>query len=472
MQIRTPSHPVSIRALLGPCLLAALVTLFPIASVSSVKAETESLREARTLQDAFVRIADSVTPAVVFIRTEGTAQHPIVTRPPGAPVPPFGDVPRRGFGSGIIFDPRGYILTNHHVVDGSERVFVTLSDEREFPAEVVGSDQRTDLAVVRIRSGQELPAVRLGDSDRLRIGQWAVAIGHPYGLQRSVTVGVVSGLGRSRMGITHYENFIQTDASIHPGNSGGPLVNLEGEVIGVNTAIVSRARGGIGFAIPINMARGIARKLMKEGRVVRGFLGVMIQELSREMAPKFGLQKPEGALISDVMEGGAAAEAGLRRGDIVLALDGEPVRGVPELQRLAAAASPGSRVVLSIQRRGARFTLPLVIGALQEPSATPKTKSSKAKTSYGLTVGELTPQMTKVVAERGARGGVQVTAVSRGGRAAMDGLRVGDIIAEVEHRPVSDEAAFQRAIRAAPKNVLVLIYRAGRSRYRVLHNPR
>ncbi|MFQ5912581.1 MAG: trypsin-like peptidase domain-containing protein [Nitrospinota bacterium] len=463
------------RVLRGSCLTAsalAVLTLFLYTGVPNSRAESGEIQQARSLQEVFVRIAESVTPSVVLIRTEGTIQHPLINQPPGAPSPPSEEIPRRGYGSGIIFDPRGYILTNHHVIEGSERVLVTLADEREFTGELVGSDPRTDLAVVRIRSDRPLRAARLGASQRLRIGQWAIAIGHPYGLERSVTVGVVSGTGRRGIGITHYENFIQTDASIHPGNSGGPLVNLDGEVIGVNTAIVSRTRGGIAFAIPIDMAAEIARKLMRDGRVVRGFLGVMIQGVSREMAPKFGLEKAGGALIADVLEGGASAKAGLRRGDIVLEFNGNRVRDVSDLQRLAAAAPPGSVVRMGIQRRGARIILPLVMEALREEAALPKPKSSTHKPSYGLTVGELTASLSKALADRDLGGGVQVKTISPNSRAALDGLLVGDVIREVEHRPVSGEASFQKAIESAPQNVLVFIYRAGRSVFRILHDPR
>ncbi|MBI2881179.1 MAG: Do family serine endopeptidase [Candidatus Tectomicrobia bacterium] len=459
----------------SPSLLraAALLTLLLLASAACARAESKPLEELRPLQDVFVRVAESVMPAVVYIRTEGTLRHPLVTRRPGEPAPPLDDIPRRGFGSGVIFDPRGYILTNHHVIDGSERIYVTLADGREMTGELVGADKRSDLAVIRIRADRPLSAVQFGDSDRLRVGQWAIAIGHPYGLERSVTVGVISGVGRNGMGITHYEDFIQTDASIHPGNSGGPLLNAAGEVIGLNTAIVSRTGGGIGFAIPVNMARQIAQTLIRDGKVVRGFLGVMIQEVSPEMAPKFSLERPEGALIADVVEGGASDKAGVRRGDVVLEFGGRPVRDVPALQRLAAAAPPGSRVVLTVQRDGRRVPVPVVMEGLRESDEEPsRPKPKPQKPSYGLTVGRLTLEMTRVVARRGVTGGIQVTAVAAGSQAAFDGLRVGDVIAEVEHRPVADEESFGKTLAARPDAVLVLLYRAGQSMYRILHPSR
>jgi serine protease Do len=458
--------------LLSGLTATAIAFLVLVYVVPFARAQSTGIQRARTLQGTFVRIAESVTPSVAYIRTEGTMQHPLVSRRPDSPAPPLEDIPRRGFGSGIIFDPRGYILTNYHVIEGSTRILVTLPDQREFVGELVGSDQRTDIAVVRIRAGARLKSVPFGDSDRLRVGQWVMAIGHPYGLERSVTVGVVSGTGRTGIGVAHYENFIQTDTAIHPGNSGGPLINLDGEVIGINTAIVSRANGGIGFAIPTNMARRIAEKLMKEGRVVRGFLGVVIQEVTREMAPKFGLVKPRGVLVADLFEGGASEKAGLRRGDVVLEFGGKRIRDVPELQRLAAATLPGSRVNLKVRRGGKNFSASLIMEALPSQAKVAPPNPSKETSPYGLELGDLTANMKKLLANRGVRGGVQVTGVLANSRAVVDGIQVGDVIAEIEHRPITDKASFHKVLKRAPKDVLALIYRTGQSLYRILHNPR
>ncbi|MDP6483047.1 MAG: trypsin-like peptidase domain-containing protein [Nitrospinota bacterium] len=450
------------------------IALFPLAAgVSPAGGQGPGFRQARTLEETFIRIAESVTPGVVFIRTVGTRKAFAARgRKKEGPAPPRGGlIPRRSFGSGFIFDAEGHILTNHHVLEGVKRITVVLSDGSEHPAELVGTDKRTDLAVIRILTEDRPASVRLGDSDRLRTGQWAIAIGHPYGLRRTVTVGVVSGIGRTGMGIAHYENFIQTDASIHPGNSGGPLVNLKGEVIGVNTAIIPRSNGGIAFSIPINMAKWVARSLIQKGVVERGLLGLMIQPFSSDLAAKFGLDRPVGALVSDLMRDGAAMKAGIKRGDVVLEFNGRPVRDVPELQRFAAASPPGAVVKLGIQRNGRRLRVPLVMGTLQPPRAAPRPEPAPEKSSYGLKVGALTQGMTRVLGMRGVRGGVQVMAVRANSRASFDGFQVGDVIKAVEGRPVRDEAAFREALRKAPEKVLALIYRTGRSLFRVLHDP-
>ncbi len=449
------------------------IALFSVATgVSPAGGQSPGFRQARTLEETFIRIAESVTPGVVFIRTVGTREaRGAGNRKKEGSAPPRGIIPRRSFGSGFIFDEEGHILTNQHVLEGAKRITVVLSDRSEHPAELVGTDKRTDLAVIRILAKNRPASVPLGDSDRLRTGQWVMAIGHPYGLRRTVTVGVVSGIGRTGMGIAHYENFIQTDASIHPGNSGGPLVNLKGEVIGVNTAIIPRSNGGIAFAIPINMAKWVARSLIQNGVVERGLLGLMIQPLSSDLAAKFGLGRPVGALVSDLMKDGAAAKAGIQRGDIVLGFNGRPVRDVPALQRYAAASPPGALVKVSIQRNGRRIRVPLIMGALQTARAAPKPEPPPEKSSYGLKVGALTRGMTKVLGMRGVRGGVQVMAVRANSRASFDGFQVGDVIKEVEGRPVRDEASYRKALRKAPKNVLALIYRTGRSLFRVLHDP-
>ncbi|MFQ6111488.1 MAG: S1C family serine protease, partial [Nitrospinota bacterium] len=302
-----------------PALLVLLLLLIPSLAASESRL--------RVLEEAFAAVADRVSPAVVSVVSRGAGRHP---RVPGHKTPE-GEIPRRGSGTGFIMDKRGYILTNNHVVDGAREVRVVLADDREFEATVVGGDFRSDVAVLKIEAPEELPVVPLGDSDKIHIGQWAIAIGNPFGLARTVTVGVISGVGRSGLGVATYENFIQTDASISPGNSGGPLLNLKGEVIGVNTAIFSRA-SGIGFAIPINMARRVARQLISQGRVVRGFLGVIIQPLTSELARKFGMKTRKGALVGDLLEGGPAERSGIQRGDIILRFDGQEVENVAHLQ--------------------------------------------------------------------------------------------------------------------------------------------
>ena len=318
------------------------------------------------LQNAFVTVAERVRPAVVNI---GTVQLSRGRRAFGfaEPFPDdpffrdffrdfFGQGPRGEFresslGSGVIFDRRGYILTNFHVVKGADEITVRFSDKHEVRGRVVGSDPKTDLTVVKIQPEEKMAVASLGDSDRLRVGEWAIAIGNPFGLDQTVTVGVISATGRADVGIATYENFIQTDASINPGNSGGPLVNLRGEVIGINTAIVASGQG-IGFAIPVNMAKRIINQLIEKGRVVRGWLGFSLQPLTPELAQSLGVKSPEGALVASVSSGSPAEKAGLRQGDLILTYDGTKVEDSPQLQRLVAESEIGKTVTLTYLRTG------------------------------------------------------------------------------------------------------------------------
>src|SRR5512132_4316521 len=316
----------------------------------------------QALEDAFVSVADRVTPAVVQVSTKAKRV------PEGAPGPGPGESPEseqrfreffgpefferffrrrppredaRASGSGVIVDARGFILTNNHVVENAGEIEVRLSDDRKFPATIVGRDPKTDLAVLKVDAGgTALPVAELGDSDKLRIGQWAIAIGNPFGLDRTVTAGIISATGRTRVGVATYEAFIQTDASINPGNSGGPLLNLDGRVVGINTAIVSTGQG-IGFSIPINMAKDIMTQLINRGKVVRGWLGVAIQDLSPELAAGFGVKEDAGVLVADVMKDGPAAAGGLKPGDVIVEFGGSAIKDVPDLQKRVAAIEPG-----------------------------------------------------------------------------------------------------------------------------------
>jgi len=326
--------------------------------------------EPEALQSAFVRVAERVGPAVVHL---GTVQVSRPRRPPVTPGP-FADDPlfkdffdqffghgpgRReefhqpGLGSGVIFDQRGYVLTNFHVVRGADAVTVRLASKEEFRGRIVGADAKTDLAVIQFEPTVPLTVATLGDSDGLRVGEWAIAIGNPFGLDQTVTVGVVSATGRSEVGISTYENFIQTDASINPGNSGGPLVNLRAEVIGINTAIVAAGQG-IGFAIPANMAKRIMSQLVDRGKVTRGWLGVALQPLTAELADGLGLRNTRGAVVSRVYPDSPAATAGLLQSDVIVAFDGTPIEDYRHLQRLSADSEVGKTVTLDIVRRGER----------------------------------------------------------------------------------------------------------------------
>ncbi len=328
------------------------------------------------LQSAFVRVAERVRPAVVHI---GTVQVAKPRRPPMVPGP-FSEDPllkdffdqffgprgpgrreefhQAGLGSGVIIDKRGYVLTNHHVVRGADGVIVRLSSKQEYRGRIVGVDVKTDLAVIRFEPDVELAVAMLGDSDALRVGEWAIAIGNPFGLDQTVTVGVVSATGRGDVGIATYENFIQTDASINPGNSGGPLVNLRGEIIGINTAIVATGQG-IGFAIPANIVKRITGQLIDRGKVTRGWIGIAMEPLTSELVQSFGLRDTRGAVVARVYPGGPAAAAGLQKNDVVVSFAGTAVDDYRQLQRLSADAEVGKTVKLEIVRNRERRVMEL-----------------------------------------------------------------------------------------------------------------
>jgi Do/DeqQ family serine protease len=334
--------------------------------------------ELLTTQRAFTEVSSKATPAVVNIRAERVRSMPrlgplfeeFFGELFGARRPPQRE---QSLGSGFIVSADGVILTNAHVIEGAEQIKVHLADQRVFPGDVVGIDSKTDVAVLRIRSDRPLPVAVLGDSDRIRVGQWALAIGNPFGLDSTLTVGVVSATGRANIGIEDYEDFIQTDASINPGNSGGPLLNIYGEVVGINTAIVAAGQG-IGFAIPINLARQVAEQLITTGEVTRGWLGVTMQPLDPALAEAFGLDKVSGALITKVLPDTPAERAGLRRGDVLLSFAGKAVRGVRELQLLVASAPIGKGVPVEILRDETRLSLEVVITKRAEPPVSDRTR--------------------------------------------------------------------------------------------------
>jgi Do/DeqQ family serine protease len=338
------------------------------------------------LQSAFVKVAERVRPAVVHI---GTVQVARTRRPPALPGPfaedPFfkdffdqffgprspggpGEFRQPGLGSGVIVDRRGYVLTNFHVIKGADAVTVRLSSKREYRGRIIGSDPKTDLAVVRFEPDAEVTVAALGNSDALRVGEWAIAIGNPFGLDQTVTVGVVSAVGRADVGIATYENFIQTDASINPGNSGGPLVNLHGEVIGINTAIVATGQG-IGFAIPANMVKRVTAQLVDRGKVTRGWLGVATQPLTKELAESLGLREARGAVVSRVYPGSPAAAAGVEANDVIVAFGGVAVEDYHHLQRLSAEAEIGKAVVLEIVRNRQKRTAQAKIAEAPDTAA-------------------------------------------------------------------------------------------------------
>lgn len=431
-------------------------------TVKDATSTDDAIHYADALSVAFEHAADTIKPAVVTIharknfRPAGHISERIVPRglPGGMDLPDqllrrfFSEgtpapVPQEGVGSGVIVRDDGYILTNNHVVQGADEVTVTLDSGKTLAAKVVGTDPASDLAVVRV-DADKLPAAQLGNSEDLRVGQWVVAAGNPFGLRDTITAGIVSAKGRADMRITEYEDFIQTDAAINPGNSGGPLVDLHGHVIGVNTAIATHTGGsnGVGFAIPINMARDIMDRLIKDGHVVRGWLGVAVQPLDEGLAKSFKYEGTEGVLIGDVLADGPARDAGLKPGDIVTRIDGTQVTSVQQFRNLIAANEPDTKVKLEVVRDGE--TRPITV-RLAQRSADAETAGTaeQASDELGLTVETLTAEQAQSLGLDKDVNGVVVRQVSPDGLAARAGIEPGDVISQVQGEPVANAGQFR-----------------------------
>jgi serine protease Do len=381
----------------------------------------------------------------------------------------FGSLPDRemkqqSLGSGFIIDRDGLILTNFHMVEGAEEIKVKLSDGREFKAKVVGRDSKTDLALIKISAAAaNLPVLTLGDSDKMRVGDWVLAVGIPFGLEHTVTAGIISATGRV-IGAGPYDNFLQTDASINPGNSGGPLVNMKGEVIGINTAIVSGGQG-LGFAIPSNLAKSVITQLKERGKVVRGWIGVSIQTMTPELAQSFGLKEPRGALIGDVMPGSPAEKGGLKQGDIIVTYNGKNVKDANDLPRFVAETPVGKSVDVTIVRNGKEERHSVKVEEMtEEKAATPKAEAPVK--SYGMDVQDLSPNLRQRLGIT-EKSGVVVVNVEDGSAADEAGIEPGDVITEVDHKQVRNladyNAAMSRAVKGRP--VLLLIKRGKQSMF-------
>jgi serine protease Do len=366
-------------------ILISIFLFLIIFSLQGYAKESDDLEALKRTSKAFSKVAKSASPAVVFVKVEKTIERDGNLRFHNDPFDLFNDeffrrffAPRRpeqrkkkyremGQGSGFIISKDGYILTNNHVIGDADKIMVKMYDKRELEAEVVGTDPRSDVAVIKIKESN-LPFLSLGNSDLLDVGEWVIAIGNPFGLIETVTVGVISAKGRSTLGLADYENFLQTDAAINPGNSGGPLINLEGKVIGINTAIFSRSGGymGIGFAIPINMAKKIKDQLIKTGKVTRGYLGIVIQELTEDIADSFALKNDKGLIVAEVSEDSPADKAGLKQGDIILKLNGDRVEGIGPFRNKISMTPPGTKVNLNIYRDGKIIDKKVTTGDLPE----------------------------------------------------------------------------------------------------------
>ncbi len=421
--------------------------------------------------ETFSKLAEKLKPAVVNISTTMVVkQHPFFR---GRPSPfgeqdPFrefwerffgGEIPRefqtKSLGSGFIINKEGYIVTNNHVVENAKEILVTLHNEKDYKAEVIGGDKKTDLALIKIDAKNDLPVAPLGDSDKLEVGEWVIAIGNPFGFAETVTAGIVSAKGRV-IGAGPYDDFIQTDAAINPGNSGGPLFNLWGEVVGINTAIVATGQG-IGFAIPVNMAKDVISQLKEKGRVVRGWLGVGIQRVTAELAKSFGLEEAKGALVSQVFKGDPADRAGIKQGDIILEFDDKEIKEFGDLSRLAASTPPGKTVKVKVFRDGKILNFDVAVAEMKEAKEVVEAPSEKP---LGLTVQNITPEIARGLGLEEASG-VVVTEVTSGSPAAEGGLRKGDVIQEVNRQPVENIEDFGRTIEEAKsqESILFLIRR-------------
>jgi serine protease Do len=426
----------------------------------------------------FTELVDQVGPSVVNIRTVERGRGASAGSGPdeqmleffrrfGIPLPP--NAPRqqrpdrgeeetpRGVGSGFIVSADGFVMTNAHVVEGADEVIVTLTDKREFKARIVGSDRRTDVAVVKIEA-TGLPSVKLGDASRVRVGEWVMAIGSPFGLENTVTAGIVSAKQRDT---GDYLPFIQTDVAINPGNSGGPLINMRGEVIGINSQIYSRSGGfqGISFAIPIDEAVRVADQLRTSGRVTRGRIGVQIGEVNKEVAEAIGLGRPQGALVRGVEAGAPAQKAGIEAGDIILKFDGKAIEKSSDLPRLVGNTKPGSRATVTVLRRGSQRDLSVTVAELEPERATRRTQGQEQRPpsgaqvqTLGLTVSELTEALKS---ELKLRGGVRVEASD--GAGARAGLREGDVIVAVGNVEVNTVREFEQAIARADKSKPIVV---------------
>ncbi len=451
--------------------------------------------------DTFANLAKQVSGAVVNISTEKVVKNQMReffgegSRRPGpgqgmpfGPEGPFrdfrdffdkffGQMPKsfktRSLGSGFIIDPKGYVVTNNHVVEGADKIKVILVGGKEYKATVKGRDPKTDLALIQIVDPPaDLPFLKMGDSDAIQVGDWVLAVGNPFGLGHTVTQGIISAKGRV-IGAGPYDNFLQTDASINPGNSGGPLLNLKGEVIGINTAILASGQG-IGFATPSDIAKSVIPQLREKGKVVRGMIGVQVQNVTPELAKSFGMSEPKGALVAEVNPGSPAQKAGIHRGDIIIEFNGQPIHEMNELPRLVADTAPGGKATVKVLRNGKERTLKLTIVELTDKrQAKAKEGGESEKTPLGLEVQNLDPNLARQFRLRDNKG-VVVVQVEAGGPAAESGLRPGDMILEVNGTVVSTVKAYRTVIAKLKKESVArfLIKRMGRTLYLTVEIPK
>ena len=464
--------------LLGVALLSAIAVILSVDYTQATQTSPNSATPA-----SFANLADKVKGSVVNISTtqviEGNPLMPFMG--PGSPFrdffgpnPPkqfFGNQPHgkmetHALGSGFVISKEGLIITNNHVVEKASEIKVKSHSGKEYDAKLVGKDPKTDLALIQVEPDKDFPApAALGDSDALRVGDLVMAVGNPFGLGHTVTTGIISAKSRV-LGAGPYDDFLQTDAAINPGNSGGPLFNMKGQVIGINTAIIAQGQG-LGFAIPVNMAKELLPQL-KTGKVVRGWLGVMIQDISPKLAESFGLKSTKGVLVSDVVKGSPAEKAGLKQGDVITRFDGNEIENAHKLSQAVAATAPDTQVKVDLQRNGKEKTVTLTIGTM--PSEEQPFVAPKEETSWGIAVQDLTPQLARQLGLEPGATGVVISDIKDGSPAAEAGLQPGDLISEVNRTAVKNLNDYQQALKRVKKgeNLLLLVKRDGGALYVVL----
>jgi len=445
--------------------------------------ENYPIQSLQSFNEAFVQIAESATPSVVTIFTEKTVNQQLLSPFSffGTPFDDFFGMPKRGLpngrkevqrglGSGVIVTDDGYILTNNHVIDGADVVYIRTFDNRKIEAKVIGKDPKTDLAVIKVNA-KGLKPILIGDSDKLRVGEWVIAIGSPLGenLARTVTQGIVSAKGRANVGLADYEDFIQTDAAINPGNSGGALVNINGDLVGINTAIASRTGGfeGIGFAVPSNMAKSVLISLINSGKVTRGYLGISIQDIDENLAKAMNLKMGEGVLVGTVVEGSPAARSGVRTGDVILDFNNVKVQSSVALRNAIAREVPGTIVKLRVQRDGSvrMVSLRLEAQPVKEVAASSSAEREKVTAALGFNAEELTAALAEQLNLKSGSGKVIITAIDPASRAYTAGLRSGDIILSVNRQNVTSFSQYSTIVKNIKAgNLLFLLIERGGNR--------
>lgn len=457
---------------IGVSVILLLAGLFAVSTLYTVPESQATAAGSGVAPESFTSLAERNSPAVVNIQTEknGRGRYPMMSPFHRGPVPkddPFHDFfdkffggppPRehkqRSLGSGFIIDKDGFIVTNNHVVEGADKIKVIMKDGREFDAEVKGRDPNTDLALIKIKPDNDLPVLDLGDSDVLKVGEWVLAIGNPFGLEHTVTSGIISAKGRV-IGSGPYDDFIQTDASINPGNSGGPLINMEGKVVGINTAIIAGGQG-IGFAIPVNLAKGIIDQLKRKGEVTRGWLGVGIQDLTKELKEYYGV-KDEGVLLTQVFPGDPADKAGLKAGDIILKINGHSVDTSRELSRMIAEAPVGKKVEILALRKGNNQTFHIELSKRKDTQYADGGGSPETEHDFGIAVANITPETARQFNLKDAEG-VLVVGVEPNSQGEKAGIVPGDIIREINHEKVDDVNAYEKEIGKIKSGETAFVY--------------